>query len=202
MVEKGRVEAVLQSEETVEDTVETANRSVVVTENRVLAFTPELPGKNFQETDRLNVAAVDPGTMSDRWTAEWAVSLAILAVFSIAGGLLVDFGSFAEQLTATEEGARALGVGFIIDAIGAIAWLDLILVPLGLLLGVGAGVLGWRFWQERTPAVVISVAGKEEDVEIPWPAEEHSTMAADAAADKLTTAIAFDEEERWGEEDG
>jgi hypothetical protein len=201
MVEKGRVEAVLGAEEKVEETVETAERSVVVTDKRVLAFTPELPGKNFRETDRLNVSAVRPGTQTDWRTAEWAISLAILAVFCVAGGLLVDFGAFAETLTATEEGAQELGLGWIIDAIGTIAWLDVILLPLGVLLGIGAAVLGWRYWQERMPAVVVSVAGKGDDVHIPWPAETEGTMDADAAADQIRTAIAFDEEERWVDED-
>jgi len=200
MAETGRVEAVLQAEETVEETVETADRRVVVTDKRVLAFTPELPGKNFRETDRLNVSGVRSDVVTDSSRGEWAVSLAILAVFCVAGSVLVDFSALADTLTATEEGARALGVGWIIDAMGAIAWLDLILLPVGVLLGVAAGALAWLYWQDRTPAVIISVAGEGEDVEIPWPAEVEGTMTVDGAVDELTAAIAFDEEKRWGDE--
>lgn len=60
-----RVDDLLHSGESVEETVDFETGSVVVTSQRVLAFDPDGDGPELQKADRPNVEGVTTGAQSD-----------------------------------------------------------------------------------------------------------------------------------------
>lgn len=160
------VRELLEPGEDVEESVEVGDNRIVVTNRRVLAFTPNTAGKRYRTVDRPNVTDVGVYTRSERGHLVNAGAAFLLAVGLIAAGRFIETDGLFSGLN-TGRGASALGVGGFLSRIGY--WFGLIddailyggLVVLLLVLFYAA-----RYVYSRRKVIAVSVAG-EDDVDLP-----------------------------------
>ena len=192
-----RAEELLYDGESVSETVDLGSASVVVTSHRVLAFTPEFDGENFQQADRPNVEGVETGALArnNEKLLGRGLRVGIVGIVLVVAGFLLDFDSIVgdTDLSGGETGGQ-LGIGGVLETtqrlLDLVAQLDYLMLVFGMLaLGLAAVFLG-VYWVVRDPTLVIRVAGDEPDIHVPRPED-----AAGARAD-LARAITpdFDDE--------
>ena len=141
---------------------------LVVTSHRLLVFTPDGEGKNYQVLQRPNVLGIKSEERGpDKWlraSMKWAVVGVAMAI----GGLVLDLeGVMGSTSTA---GTDAVGVGWIGGVFSlfqtVFALLDEVLLGVGLLgIGIAISLFGW-YWANRAETVTVEVAG-EADLELP-----------------------------------
>ncbi|WP_336001152.1 hypothetical protein [Halorientalis halophila] len=160
----------LRDGERVETTVPVGDSGVVVTSQRVFAFTPEGEGPNFRAVERPNVENVSAGTTS---TPDWLgyVGKAGLAgLVGVALGLTVDFEEFVDLGTIDAQGAGRLGMGGMLGLLqrlsAMLGMVDQVLLVGGLLsLALALGALG-MYVESRTKTLQVAVAG-DADLHVP-----------------------------------
>lgn len=178
-----RVDELLYDGETVDETVSVESSEVVVTSHRVLAFTPERDGENLQQADRPNVSGVEMGSEGGRRFLRWAIILAVFGVPSLVVGVIFDSESvFSRPDALDSEGADSLGGGSLVDIVrtmfDVLAMLDTILLGIGVIGLLLAGALGVVYGVvERSPALIIRVAGDESNLHLPRPEVEGDYVA-------------------------
>lgn len=177
-----------------ERVIETASGhsvGLVVTSHRLLVFTPELEGKNFQVLQRPNVTGINS---EERGPAKWlsaSMKWAIGGVAMAIGGLVLDLeGVMGSTSTA---GADAVGVGWIGGVFSlfqtAFSLLDDVLLFAGLLgIGLSLALFGW-YWANRAETMTVEVAGRE-DLELP--AAGLTTGAIRGLGDAIDPPVAGD----------
>lgn len=182
-----RVGDLLYSGESVEDRIEVADASVVVTSHRVLAFDPEGDGPSFHQVDRPNVEGVTTGAQSETDLLERALRYGLVGVVLVGAGLVVDFGSIVGDVNLGGAASGELGLGGIMGTLQAflnlIAQLDRLMRIFGALALVLAAVFVGVYWFTRDRTLVLEVGGGD-DVHLPRPAN------ADDVAGRLERAIA------------
>lgn len=160
------VRELLEPGEDVEESVELGDNRVVVTNRRVLAFTPDGPGKRYRALDRPNVTGVDlnvrsdPGLLINGGSAVLGAVVLVVAARSIdTDGLLPD--------AASGQGASVLGVGGFISQLNTwIGMIDDAMLYGGILALLVGVVYAARFVHGRTKVLSLEVAG-EDDVDLP-----------------------------------
>ncbi|MFC6757050.1 hypothetical protein ACFQER_10660 [Halomicroarcula sp. GCM10025894] len=182
----------LHNNESIRKEVRIGSGGVVVTNQRLLVFTPEQPGANFRQVDRPNVESVERRTSGDRKFLMPGLKAGIVGLVMVAFGYVFNFDSFAEgvSLDSGTGAASAVGLGGILGliqtAIELFALIDeLLRIFGGLALVVSAVALGVYVWS-RENRVVVSVAG-EGDIEL-----AADDDVDDALLDRLRTAIQSD----------
>jgi len=182
----------LHNNESIREEVRIGSGGIVVTNQRLLVFTPEQPGANFQQVDRPNVESVERRTSGDRKFLMPGLKAGILGLVMVAFGFVFNFDDFAEgiALDGGTGAASAVGVGGLLGLMQTIIELfvlldDLLRIFGGLALAFSAVTLGVYVWS-RDDQLVVSVAG-ESDIELAT-AEEID----DALLDRLRTAVASD----------
>ena len=183
-----RVDDLLYDGESVEQTVDVGSAHVVVTSHRVLAFTPDLEGENFQQVDRPNVEGVGTGsrTKSDI-LLNYGIKAAVYGLLLVAAGYIIDFDSIIGGIDIGAAGSTGkLGLGGLLETTQAMIDLlsrldELMLLFGGLALFLGVVFLG-VFWYQRDPTLVIETAGESDDIHVPKPAD-------DAATERLKQAV-------------
>jgi hypothetical protein len=169
MGRRDRVEDLLYDGESVRESVDLDDARVVVTSHRVLAFTPEMDGANFQQADRPNVEGVGTGARTESRLLEPGLRIGVVGVVLLGTGLVVDFGSLVGSVD-LGGGAGGVGIGGMLGPVrsllGLVRDLDQYLQLFGALaLLLAVGILS-VYWYLREPTLTIAVAGSE-DIHVP-----------------------------------
>ncbi|MEF8781164.1 MAG: hypothetical protein V5A46_10845 [Haloferacaceae archaeon] len=184
---QGRLDELLYAGESVRETVDAGTARVVVTSHRVLAFTPELDGKNFRQADRPNVTGVEPGSIGNDGLLYHGIRLGVVGLFLLGTGVAVDFGSIAGAASFGEVDAGQIGIEPLLRTtqllLAALARLDQFLVVVGVLSLAISLLLGGVYWHGREQTLRISLAGEERDITVPRPEDVEGTV------DRLERAI-------------
>ena len=181
-----RVEELLYDGERVEQSVDVDSAQVVVTSHRVLAFTPDLEGENFQQVDRPNVEGLGTGSRTrEEILLNYGVKAGVYGLLLVGAGYFIDFDSIVGDIDVGAAGAGKLGLGGILDMtqtmIDLLAQLDDLMLLFGALALVLSVVFLGVFWYLREPTLVIETAGDGDDIHVPRP--------DDAATEQLRQAI-------------
>ncbi|MEF8900088.1 MAG: hypothetical protein V5A25_02530 [Halovenus sp.] len=168
-----RVDDLLYEGETVEETVDFEGFRLVVTSHRVLAFTPETEGENFQQVDRPNVTRVTTGAGRDEAMLRRSVALGAFGAVSVAIGALVDFDSLVGDVDVRSDAAGQLGIGGVLDTIqwlfDLLSRLDEFLLVFGSIATIVAVALLAVYWFLREPALVVETVGDDGTIRVPQP---------------------------------
>lgn len=179
-----RVEELLFEGESVETKIDIGEGGLVVTSHRVLAFTSDDGGANYEYVDRPNVTGVKRAT---RGTASYltpAVKALIVGAVLVAAGQVVSLDDLVGGIELSTTGGMGLGgfLGLMQSLLGILAMLDEIMTAVGALaLLFGAGLLGIYAWS-RADLLVIEVAG-DDDIELP------AADTDDGLAERLSRAV-------------
>jgi len=171
-----RAEELLYDGESVREQVRVGKGGVVVTSNRVLAFTPDREGPNYRQIDRPNVEGVSLSTSGEFGFLEQAVKAIVVGIVLVVAGMTVNLDGLVSGISLDSGGAAgAVGLGGMMGLLqGMLSLLaqldDLMRLFGGLALAFGAVVLGVYLWS-REELLVISVAGGD-DVELTAPDED------------------------------
>lgn len=177
---QARVEELLYDGESISESLDIGASRVVVTSHRIMVFTPELEGENFQQADRPNVTGVDTGSLGEGAFLRRGISVAVVGLVLLVAGLVFDPGSlFSDDIDVDEGAAQDVGAGGIMDAtqslFSLLLNLDSILRAFGALALLLAVVLLSVYWYFRTPTLVIRQAGDHDDVHVQRPDDTAET---------------------------
>lgn len=147
--------------ESLEAVVPAGSGAVGVTSHRVLALTPNGPGRRFEAVDHPNVLDIEASTSGPTSHRDRSLTAGVGAIALLVAGTLVDLGGLVQPVEApTGMGLEAL-FAMIEGLVAALALVDEALLLLGLLaLLVALGSLAWYLW-ERNRVIEIHVAGDE-----------------------------------------
>ena len=173
-----RAADLLYDGESIEREVRVGEGGVVVTSHRVLAFTPDREGANFQQVDRPNVDGVDVETDGQVLFLMQAVKAIVVGLVLLAAGLTISLDSMVSGISLDIGGGAAAGamglgrmMGLLQGLLTLLAQLDDIMRIFGVLaLAFGLVVLGVYVWS-REQLLVVSVAGGD-DIKLTAPDEE------------------------------
>ncbi|QSG07666.1 hypothetical protein [Halapricum desulfuricans] len=182
-----RIEDLLYEGETVEERLEVGTATVAVTSHRVLAFTPERDGENFQQADRPNVTGVSVESNGDSRFLGYAVRATVYGLVLIVAGLLVPLDSVLSDV-AMPESTGQLGIG---GVLGLFEQIISILRNLGEFMQLTGALLllfaivpfGVYLWS-RERSLVVDLAEDDESISLPAPESD-----AEAVVDRLDSAI-------------
>jgi hypothetical protein len=176
-----RVDDLLYEGESVRETIDIDTARVVVTSHRVLAFTPEMDGKNLAQADRPNVAGIETSAEANTDLLERGVRYGIIGAVLVATGLIVDFGSILGDVEFDAGAAQEVGAGGLIGLtqtlLGIMTQLDFLLRVFGGLAIFLAVVLLGVYWFERNPTLVIALAGDDSNIQLPRPNDVESARS-------------------------
>lgn len=181
-----RLDDLLYDGESVEETVRVDDARVVVTSHRVLTFTPDMEGANFQAVERPNVVGVRNGADSAVNHLIRGVKWTILGIIMVAAGLMVDLDGIVGSVDLQTESTQGMGVGGVLGLVqqmlALIRQVDMILQVIGALaMLAGVAVLAY-YVVTRDPTLVLEVSG-DDDLHVPRPSD-------DTVADRLEGIIA------------
>jgi hypothetical protein len=164
-----RVDDLLYDGETVRESVDLDGARVVVTSHRILAFTPDMDGANFQQADLPNVEGVGTGARTESRLLEPGLRIGVVGVVLVVTGLVVDFGGLVGGVD-LGGGAGSVGIGGMLGPVrsllGLVRDLDQYLRLVGALaLLLAVGLLS-VYWYLREPTLTVAVAGGE-DIHVP-----------------------------------
>jgi len=169
-----RVDDLLYDGEEVVERITVGDGGVVVTTHRVLSFTPEREGANFRYVDRPNVTGVSASTSGEFGFFQQALKAIIVGGVLLIAGQTVSFDSLVAGVT-IDPSAAQVGMGGMLGMLSSflqlMAQLDELMTAFGALaLAFGALVLGVYLWT-REHELVVAVAGDEDDLRLPAPAD-------------------------------
>ncbi|MFC7071856.1 hypothetical protein ACFQJ7_10450 [Halovenus rubra] len=189
-----RVDDLLYDGETVRKNIDIRAARVVVTSHRVLTFTPQLDGENFQQADRPNVTSVTTSALAPANVLRRGLLIGVIGAVLVVAGVLFDPESiFGDSLELDTTASSDFGLGGFMDAtrsmFSLLMNLDTLLLNIGALGLLLATVLLGVYWYLRTPTLVLEQAGDNDDVHLPRP------EAASDVAYQLEEAILPDPRE-------
>lgn len=182
-----QVNELLYDTEMIRQTVELDTAHVVVTNRRILAFTPDMEGANFTQADRPNVNGVESGNLADRSRLSRGVQYVLTGLFLLGASLVIDFESAFGSLGFDTGSADAIGAGGFLSAVEQfftlLIWLGRLLTVIGGVAAVVGIVLLAFYWESRTPTLRLVVAGDQPDITLPHPKNDGT------ARDRLEAAL-------------
>lgn len=162
----------LREGEHIETTVPLGDNAVVVTDQRVFAFTPEGEGTNYRAVERPNVEAVGLEMVGETGWLRYAIKGGVVGAVGIGIGLTTEFDSLFTLGDVGSSGTVRLEFGGLLEslqtAIDMLGYLDEGLLVLGGLGVVVALTTLGVFVQSRDHTLVVEVAG-DEDIHVPAP---------------------------------
>lgn len=181
-----QAEDLLYDGESIDDQVEIGSAAVVVTSHRVLAFTPESDGANFQQVDRPNVTGVSLRNVGETKFLGQAGKAALYGLILVVAGLLLPLDEILSGVGLPSTSGQ-LGIGGIMgmfqQMLSLLRNLDDFMRLVGALLLLFAIVpMGVYLWT-RQRSLEIGVAG-DDPIRIQAPETEEK-----AVADRLETLI-------------
>jgi hypothetical protein len=197
-----RVDELLYDGESVHERLEIESAQVVVTSHRVIAFTPDLDGQNFQQVDRPNVTGVDTGADANDALLSRVISTGAIGLLLVVVGSVIDFDSILGDATLSDGATSGeMGrMGSVIDTtrsmLDMFAQLDDMMRVVGALALLLAVALFGVYWLGRDSLFVVTTAGESDDIRLPRP-----DNVADARH-RLEAAIFPDDMDRSQGSDG
>ncbi|WP_225335601.1 hypothetical protein [Halomicrobium urmianum] len=157
-------ELLYEGEETVER-VTVGGGGVVVTTHRVLAFTPDAEGSNYEAVERPNVAGVERRATGEDRLLGVAAKVVVVGLALTGAGLAIDMNSLIGDVSLS-SGTGAVGMGGVLSTVQTmldlLAHLDEVVTVVGALaLLVGVVLLG-AYARTRERVLVVEVAGDED----------------------------------------
>jgi hypothetical protein len=178
------IDRLLHAGEDVEEEVRVGTSRVVVTNQRLIALTPDTPEENFRYIDRPNAVGVEKRSGGNTNVLGIGGTLGATGVLSIMVGVAMpDLGSLVSLPDAS--GAGAPGLGFAESVISLMGLIDTAFMALGALLIANGLVVFGYYLMTRETVLAVEVAG-DEDMEFPVPGDED----ADEARGEVRDAIA------------
>ncbi|WP_436936073.1 hypothetical protein [Halovenus marina] len=197
---QARVDELLYDGESVRDSLELDSAQVVVTSHRVIAFTPDLDGENFQQVDRPNVTGVEASASANDSLLSRVISTGAIGLLLVAVGYAVDFESILGDAAIDGQTSTGTGLGSVIQTtrsmLDIVAQLDEMMRLLGALALLFAVALFGVYWLGRDPTLLITTAGDTDDIRLPRP----ENVAA--ARSRLEAAIFPDDVDRSAGSEG
>lgn len=177
------LDRLLHTGEEVEGDVAVGSSRVVVTTQRVMAFTPETADANFRYVDRPNAVGVERKSDGNTNALGIGGTLGATGILSVmVGSAMPDLGSLVSLPQAS--GAGTPGLGFAKSVLSLMSLIDTMFMALGALL-IASGVLVFGYYlRTRRSLLAIRVAG-DSDMELPLPED----VDADEALSRVRTAI-------------
>lgn len=179
---QARVDDLLYESESIEEVVDIDDARVVVTSHRVMTFTPNMDGENFEQVERPNVTGVATSAQSRTSLAAKSIRYGVYGVMLILAGVLIDFenlvGGIQFDASATEETGAGGIVSVAQGMLDALAALDEFMQVIGALTLLVAVVLFAVYWLLRTPTLAITVAGDGDELHVPRPDEPDLAVKA------------------------
>lgn len=176
----------LREGEHIETTVPLGDNAVVVTDQRVFAFTPDGEGTNYRVVERPNVEAVGLEMVGETGWLGYAIRGGVVGAVGIGIGLTTEFDSLFTLDDVGAGGTIQLEFGGLLEslqtAIDMLGYLDEGLLVLGGLGVVVALTTLGVFVQSRDHTLVVDVAG-DEDVHVPAPRD------SDDGPDRIRRAL-------------
>jgi hypothetical protein len=174
------LERMRQSGESVERVVEVGSATLAVTEQRLLALTPDSDGANFRAIERPNVEAISTGARGTTAHLRRAIRPGILGVVLLGASQFVDLEGVAGATT--PPGTDQLGLGGLFALLdlflGLLALLDTVLLLGGVGLLCLALLLVGAYGYSRSTQLHVTVAGGD-DLRVPL--EGRSSSGTDPA---------------------
>ncbi len=178
------IDRLLHAGEDVEEDVRVGTSRVVVTNQRVIALTPDTPQENFRYVDRPNAVGVEKRGGGNTKVLGIGGTLGATGILSILVGVAMPDLSSLFDIPGGAGGA-APGMGAARSFLSLLGLIDTAFMALGaLLIANGLVVFGYYLWTRET-VLVVEVAGGD-DMEFPVPGEED----ADEALGEVRAAIA------------
>ncbi len=160
------VQDLLESGEHVERDLALGPDEVVVTNRRLLVFTPTGPGANYRHVERPNVDGVRLTVRSEVRHLTRGLVYLLLGLGTVAAGVAVETDGLLDGVT-TGTGAASLGVGGTIDQVATwIALIDDAVVVFGVVVLVPAVYHAVAYYRSRRSVLSVSVAGGD-DIDLP-----------------------------------
>ncbi|WP_336328015.1 hypothetical protein [Halovenus sp. HT40] len=188
---QSKVEDLLYESESVEEVVDIDTARVVVTSHRVLTFTPEMDGENFEQVERPNVTGVSTSARSRTGLAAKSIRYGVYSLMLMLAGLFINFDALIGDIQFDSEATQQTGAGGIVGmAQGMLNFfgrLDQYMQMIGALGLLVAVVIFAVYWLLRTPTLAIEIAGDREDLHVPRPEDP------DLAVTALEEAIIIDD---------
>lgn len=189
----GRVEEYLSENESVEETVEIDTARVYVTNRRVLAFTPEIEGKNFKRVDRPNVTGVERRMDENRSLLWSGAQYTLLGALLTPVGFVLDFGSIFSDVDFGNDSTTTFGAGDLISAaetlIALFSLVGYALIAIGVLSLLGGLAMLAKFSLDREEILVLAVAGKQADDDVRLPLPDDEENGTETPGDSLERAL-------------
>lgn len=195
---QNRVEELLYESESVSEVLDIDSSRVVVTSHRVLTFTPEMDGENFQQVERPNVTGVETSAQGRTTLAGRSIRYGVYSLMLILAGLVINFEALIGDVEFDSQAASQTGAGGIVSiADGMLSFmtqLDELMQVVGALVLLVAVAMFAVYWLLRVPTLAIRVAGDGADIHVQRPDD------ADGAIRRLESAILPDDEIGGGSE--
>jgi hypothetical protein len=157
-----------RSDEAIEQVVEVGNATLAVTEQRLLALTPDSDGANFRAIERPNVETVTSGASGRGAHLRRAMRPGILGVVLLGASQFVNLDGVAGATT--PQGTDQLGLGGLFALLevflGFLALLETLLFVGGLGLLCLALLFVAAYGYSRSRELCVTVAG-EDDLRVP-----------------------------------
>lgn len=157
----------LEDGERVEREVSVGEDTLVVTDRRLLAFTPSGDGKNYRHVERPNVSHVRIARRSDRGHLTNGLLYLLIGVgTAVVGHQFLETDGLLGSVP-TGPGAASLGIGDLITKVSF--WLGLVddgVVVLGAIIALPALYHAVQFLRSRQSVLSVGVAG-DDDIDLP-----------------------------------
>ena len=165
------VTELLYDGETVTGRVEAGDARVVVTGQRVLAFTPDAAGPAFRQVDRPNVVRVTTGHRGKSGLRDRALRWGIVGIVLVGAGLAFDMDALVGDVSLGGGAGSQIGLGGVLGlmqtVLDLLSRLDEFLAVLGALVLALAVLAAGAWLLTRDPTIVLAVAGDDPDIHLP-----------------------------------
>lgn len=173
---EGRVREQLLDGESVVESFDAGVAHVVVTDDRVLVFTPtSTDGPGVQTARRSNVSVIRRGSTGSRRYLWRAALFGVLGLPSVVIGTVFEVADYVPSPASLDaEGAGRFGASDLLSFIKTVLWgvirLDEVLLVLGVVFLLAAIVALVYFWtSERSQTLELLVTGEAENIVFPRP---------------------------------
>lgn len=193
------VQDLLEDGEHVERELDVGSDKLVVTDRRLLAFTPTGEGKNYRHVERPNVESVGLRVRSEFGHVKNGLLYLLIGLGTVAAGLIIDTDGLLGDVS-TGPGASSLGVGGVIEQVAtAVALVDDAIVVLGVLFLLPVVYHAVAYYRSRQSVLAVGVAG-ETDIDLPTATVEDPNGAVERlrVALDLPTGEAGEQSPEWG----
>ncbi len=172
------VQNLLEDGERVERELDVGPDKVVVTDRRLLAFTPTGDGPNYRHVERPNVDSVGLRVRSELGHVKNGLLYLLIGLGTVAAGLTIETDGLLGDVS-TGPGASSLGVGGIIEQVATwIALVDDAIVVLGALIVLPVVYHAVSYYRSRQSVLAVGVAG-EDDIDLPTAQVENPNNAVE-----------------------